>query len=249
MSIDIIERDIYSQICSHDGIKAREIAKQISADRSSVNHYLYKSPFMRELCYRDDGYLWHGLIRQGRPHVGLSDFSGYYGTVKEFVSLSGEEWFELLLEGCSRIGRNLNDTRGLFHSFKDSREVMVNLFSDLKDVLQDDWEIVFELRINRAKHIRIYADVLVITEDKVFTLEFKMKNTIEKEEIAQAAKYVEYMEILFGPAYDVIPCLVLTRAEDLYTYEQIGKTTAEIPVCSGDMLFNLFDEYIGFLQN
>lgn len=25
-------------------------------------------------------------------------------------------------------------------------------------------------------------------------------------------------------------------------------TTAELPVCSGDMLFNIFDEYLGFLE-
>ena len=34
---------------------------------------------------------------------------------------------------CKRIGRNLNDTRGLFHSFRDSYEVMKNLFADLSD--------------------------------------------------------------------------------------------------------------------
>lgn len=96
--------------------------------------------------------------------------------------------------------------------------------------------------------IRIYADVLVITEDKVFSLEFKMKEKIDPEEILQAAKYTEYLEVLFGPSYDVIPGLVLTRAEDLYRHEPMGGTDALLPVCSGDMLFNLFDEYLGFLQ-
>ncbi len=100
-----------------------------------------------------------------------------------------------------------------------------------------------------AKYIRIYADVLVLTENKAFSLEFKMKDRIEAEEIYQAAKYVEYLEVLLGPGYDVIPCLVLTRAEDLYCHQLLGNTTARIPVCSGDMLFNLFDEYIGFLEN
>lgn len=248
MGVDAIEREIYAKICSHDGIKAKEIGKGISADKHSINHYLYKSRFMQELCYRDSEYRWHGLIRQMRPHIGLGDFCGYYGTVGEFLALSEEEWFETLLKGCERIGRNLNDTRGLFHSFKDSREVMCDLFEDLEEIKKEDWEIAFELRINRARYIRIYADVLVITEDKVFSLEFKMKDEIEPEEIKQAAKYVEYLEVIFGPDYDVIPCLVLTSGEDLYTYVPIGNTTAELPVCSGDMLFNLFDEYLGFLE-
>ena len=124
---DLTERAIYASICRNDGIPAREIAKDIArhgagnggnppVDRHTVNQYLYRSPFMRELCYRDDGYLWHGLIRQMRPHLGLADFCGWYGTVKEFLDTPEGRWFEELLDGCRRIGRNLNDTRGLFHS-------------------------------------------------------------------------------------------------------------------------------------
>lgn len=245
---DLLERAIYSEICSHDGIKAKDIGKRISADRKTINQYLYKAPFMRELCYKDDTDQWHGMIRQSRPHVGLGDFCGYYGTAKEFLTLNEEVWFDAMLDGCKNIGRNLNDTRGLFHSFRDCREVMVQLFEDLRDVYQPDWEIAFELRINRARYIRIYADVLLITEDKVFALEFKMKDKIDPEEIAQAAKYTEYLEIVFGGQYDVIPCLVLTRADELYTYEPLGNSDALIPVCSGNMLFNLLDEYLGFLE-
>lgn len=203
---------------------------------------------MRELCYQDGGYRWHGLIRQDRPHAGLGDFCGYYSSVEDFLLLDEEHWFDAMLEGCRRIGRNLNDTRGLFHSFRDCRETMVQLFADLDGVCRPDWEIAFELRIRRAKYIRIFADVLVITEDRVFSLEFKMKDKIDPEEVLQAAKYVEYLEVLFGPGYDVIPALVLTRAADLYTHTPLGNTDGVLPVCSGDMLFNLFDEYLDFLK-
>lgn len=246
---DMLERAIYAEICSHDGIRAKEIGKRVLADRKTINQYLYKAPFMRELCYQDDSCRWHGLIRQCRPHVGLGDFCGYYSSAEEFLSLEEDAWFEAMLSGCRNIGRNLNDTRGLFHSFRDCRAVMMQLFSDLSGVSGPDWEIAFELRINRARYIRIYADVLVITENKVFSLEFKMKAKIEPEEILQAAKYTEFLEVLFGPAYDVIPCLVLTRAEDLYRHEPLGNTDALVPVCSGDMLFNVFDEYLGFLED
>lgn len=245
---DLRERAIYHAICSHDGIKAKEIAKEVKLDRTTVNQYLYGAPFMKELCFHDREYQWHGLIRQDRPHRGLGDFCGYYSRIDLFLLLSEEEWFESLLLGCKNVGRNLNDTRGLFHSFRDCREVMVDLFHDLAGVYAPDWEIAFEFRMNRAKYIRMYSDVLVITEDKVFSLEFKMKEKIEPEEVLQAAKYTEYLEVLFGPKYDVIPCLVLTKAHDLYCYTPIGNTDAVLPVCSGDMLFNIFDEYIGFLE-
>lgn len=244
-----LENRIYALICQSDGIKAREIANQLQCDRTTVNRLLYCYPFIHDLCYRDKEYQWHGYIRQTRPHRGLEAYSGYYSTVAEFLALSEEEWFEQLTEGCKRIGRNLNDTRGLFHSFLDARQTMVNLFADLKEHLKfDDWEIVFELRIKRSKAIRIYADVLVITDTHVFSMEFKMNDKIEEEEVLQATKYSAYQEVIFGPKYDVISVLVLTKASDLYKYVPLGKTSAQLPVCSGDMLFNVFDEYLGFLD-
>jgi hypothetical protein len=96
--------------------------------------------------------------------------------------------------------------------------------------------------------IRIYADVLVIAPGKVFSLEFKMKDKIDPEEILQAAKYVPYLEIIFGRNMDIYPALVLTGASELFSYEPIGKSDYVLPVCSGDMLFNVFNEYMGFLE-
>ncbi len=91
--------------------------------------------------------------------------------------------------------------------------------------------------------------MLVITENRVFSLEFKMKHTIEPGEVEQAAKYSPYLEIVFGPDYEVIPVLVLTRASDLFRFVPIGDADAELPVCSGDMIFNVFNEYLAFLTD
>ena len=299
---------MYTIICRHDGIRAKDIAREIGSGlaRADINHLLYGAPLIRELCWRDKNFLWHGLIRQTRPHTGLGKFCGFCSSVQRFRSLSCEEWLGELMEGCLNIGRNLNDTRGLLHSFVDTHDVMMGLFEDLDrlavhtsvsagsapaatDSVQihpfsagwrnqspaetpapagwqtrfpaetqtqtspgrcltpDDWEICFELRIKKSRHIRIYADVLVITEDKVFSLEFKMKDRMDPEEEKQAAKYAGYLEVIFGPDYDVIPSLVLTRAQDLYRWEPLPDSDGELPVCSGDMLFNLFDEFLGFL--
>ena len=247
--MDSIERAIFAVICKNDGIKAREIGKALGKERSVINRYLYGSPYIKELCYQDRDYRWHGLIRQSRPHYGLEDFSGYYSDVDTFLRTPCSEWLDALKEGCVYIGRNLNDTRGLVHSFEDAHDTMARLFEDLDEVEYLSWEIVFELRIKKAKHIRIYADVLVITEKYVFSLEFKMKDEIEGDDVKQAAKYNEYLEVLFGPDYEVISGLVLTTATDMYEYVRIDsdrEDSAEIPVCSGDMLFNIFNEYMGF---
>ena len=239
------QQSICALICQSDGIKARDIAKKLDLDHKTVNQALYTSPLMKELCWQDREYRWHGIVRQARPHLGLQEFAGYYSRVDEFLDLSEEEWLSRLMEGCTNIGRNLNDTRGLFHSFRDCREQMRRLFDDLVEMAGDaclGWEIVFELRLKRSRYVRIYADVLVITENRVFSLEFKMKDRIDPKEIQQSAKYVPYLEIVFGPEYDVIPVLVLTKARDFFNLERA------VPVCSGDMLFNVFDEYLGFLR-
>ena len=245
------DREICALICRSGGIRAREIAQKLNINRQEVNHILYSSPLMKELCWQDRDYRWHGIVRQERPHTGLQEFAGYYDTAEHFLRLSEEEWLEQLKAGCTNIGRNLNDTRGLFHSFLDCREQMFRLFADLLDMAGErclSWELAFELRLKRARHVRIYADVLVITEGRVFSLEFKMKNEVNPEEVCQAAKYSPYLEIMFGPDYEVIPVLILTSAHERFEFVPIGETDALLPVCSGDMLFNVFDEYLGFLN-
>lgn len=244
------ELEIYALISRSDGLKAREIAEKLGRDKTSVSRMLFSAPLMREMCYQDSEYRWHALIRQGKVHEGLYEFSGWYGTAREFLSTPEERWMEQLEGGCRRIGRSLNDTRGLFHSFRDCGETMRRLFRDLEDMAGkgwEDWELVFEFRLNRSRMIRIYADVLLITGERVFSLEFKMKNAVDPEEVMQAAKYCPYLEIVFGSRYDIIPALVLTGAADLFEYVPIGGTDAELAACSGDMLFNVLNEYMHFL--
>ncbi len=245
------ERAVYQLIARHDGLKARRIAARLDLDRTALNRLLVSSALMREICYQDRDYLWHALIRQQIPHEGLYEVSAWYGRVDEFLAQGEEEWLARLREGCERIGRNLNDTRGLIHSFRDCRCVMLGLFQDLSSMTQDpfrEWELAFELRFNRARFIRIYADVLLITPTQAYSLEFKMKDRIDPAEVLQAVKYVPYLEILFGPGIDVIPALVLTGAAELFDFVPIGGTDAVLPVCSGDMLFNVLNEYMGFLK-
>ena len=251
MNGEQLARRVCAAICQGDGLRAREIAGLLNLDRSTVNHILYASPLLKELCYQDRDYRWHGIIRQARPHAGLFEFSGYYSRVAEFLDLTEDAWMDRLVEGCQRIGRSVNDMRGLFHSFRDCRAQMARLFTDLLDMVGDpclDWEIAFEFRLKRARRVRIYADVLVITEDKVFSLEFKMKDAPDPEDVSQAAKYCPYLEIVFGPAYEVLSALVLTGAREYFGFSPIGGNDFILPVCSGDMLFNVFDEYLGFLN-
>ena len=75
-----------------------------------------------------------------------------------------------------------------------------------------------------------------------------MKNKPDPEEVLQAAKYIPYLELIFGPSCEAVPALVLTSASDLFEFEPIGNTDMVLPAASGDMLFNVFNEYMGFLS-
>ena len=213
LSFSAEERAVYSLISVSDGLMAKEIASRLSLSRKEVNHLLFSSPLMRELCYEDDAFRWHALIRQGPVHEGLYEVSGWYGTVREFVDTDEEEWLCSLQDGCRRIGRNLNDQRGLIHSFLDCREVMRSLFRDLSSMTDPsflDWEIAFELRLNRSRMIRIYADVLVIAPGHVFSLEFKMKDKVDPDEVLQSAKYCPFLELIFAPSCSPRLPIILT---------------------------------------
>lgn len=245
------EKAVYSLISVNDGLKAKEIASLLSMERKQVNHLLFSSPLMHELCFQDRNFRWHALIRQAPVHEGLYEFSGWYGTVREFMNTAEEDWLSALQDGCRRIGRNLNDQRGLIHSFLDCRQVMLSLFRDFSDMMDSsflDWEIVFELRLNRSRMIRIYSDVLVITPGRVFSLEFKMKKAPDPDDVFQAAKYIPFLELIFGSSCEAVPALVLTAASDYFEFVPIGGTDMILPAASGDMLFNVFNEYMGFLS-
>ncbi len=85
------QQSICALICQSDGIKARDIAKKLDLDHQTVNHVLYTSPLMKELCWQDREYRWHGIVRQARPHLGLQEFARYYSRVDEFLDLSEKD--------------------------------------------------------------------------------------------------------------------------------------------------------------
>ena len=79
------DREICALICRSNGMKAKDIARLLKVERQEVNHILYSSPLMKELCWQDREYNWHGIMKQGRPHTGLQEFAGYYDTVRNFI--------------------------------------------------------------------------------------------------------------------------------------------------------------------
>jgi len=91
-----LEQAICSIICRNSGILAREIESELGINRSKVNQVLYRSSLLKELCWQDSDFRWHGILTQGRPHYGLQEFSGYYSSVREFLSLSEDQWLNRL---------------------------------------------------------------------------------------------------------------------------------------------------------
>ena len=62
MNNEQTERRICAAICQSEVIKDREIARKLDLDRNTVNHVLYNSPLLRELCYQGASYRWHVII-------------------------------------------------------------------------------------------------------------------------------------------------------------------------------------------
>ena len=90
--------------------------------------------------------------------------------------------------------------------------------------------------------------MLLVTKRYAFSFEFKMKDKIEQDEVDQCAKYCEYLDVIFGDGYEIVPILVLTKARELYEDATVSSTDAAVHVCSGDMLYNALDYYLGFIR-
>ena len=70
---------------------------------------------------------------------------------------------------------------------------------------------------------------------------------MEKEIIQPIAKEVLKSELI-GDDYEIVPVLVLTKARDLFTDATVSGTDASVQVCSGDMLYNALDFWLGFIR-
>ena len=58
--MEMLAQRVYGSICCASGIKAKEIAGQLHMERKTVNHLLYSSPLMQELCRKDRDDRWAG---------------------------------------------------------------------------------------------------------------------------------------------------------------------------------------------
>ena len=75
MEDNSLARAVCAVICRGDGLKAREIARELDLDHGTVNSLLYSSPLMKELCWQDRDFRWHGIVRQSPDHTGLQEFA------------------------------------------------------------------------------------------------------------------------------------------------------------------------------
>ena len=50
MTDELLQQKICAAICHGDGLKAREISRQLNLDRQTVNHIMFRSPLLQELC-------------------------------------------------------------------------------------------------------------------------------------------------------------------------------------------------------
>ena len=122
---------------------------------------------------------------------------------------------------------DLSDSQ--IHAWVDSFKVMQNI--DLNPKLNILFEYVLPYESGRR------PDIILLSNDHVVILEFKMKNEIKSEDLDQVKAYARDIREYHYESRDkeVIPLLVLTRMKWL------NKVIDNINCVSGDMLQNVLD--------
>ena len=97
------ELRIYSLIARKDGIKAREIARELEMDKSDISRWMVSSALMRELCYQDREYGWYD---SKGPMKGCMNFPAG-------MERSGSSWRKMRRNGWKNSSRAAGGSAGI----------------------------------------------------------------------------------------------------------------------------------------
>lgn len=162
------------------------------------------------------------------PKCIMNERCCYASVFSEFKSISEEEFIKKMKSAFSEEYALALGSEQI-HAWKDCFKVMQELNLD------PSVGIIFEYALPYESGRR--PDVILLSEDKVLILEFKMKNGILEADVDQAAAYArDIREYHFESRNrEVIPYLVLTRASG------INETRIEVTCVSADNLADVID--------
>lgn len=131
--------------------------------------------------------------------------------IETFKGLHKSEWMETMKAAHEQYGRDFPN-RDFHHeqlfAWDDCFDVLQRVLSDFP---YPDFYLVFEYILHAENACR--PDVILVSSDQVFVLEFKHKEYAPEADIAQADMYGRFMSTCHVASRDkeVITCLVLTK--------------------------------------
>ena len=149
----------------------------------------------------------------------------YANSVENFLNENKNNWLKIM-ENNFREKHNLKLEQGQILAWEDSFDWLKKILVKIEEI-KKNFNIIFEYELPYEGGRRI--DVIILSNEKVFILEFKMKKNFLVEDIDQTIAYFRDIQEYHFESRNkkIIPILVLTKSEN-----KKPKRKKSITICS-----------------
>ncbi len=161
----------------------------------------------------------------------------YANSVENFLNENKNNWLKIM-ENKFREKHNLKLEQGQILAWEDSFDWLKKILVKIEEI-KKNFNIIFEYELPYEGGRRI--DVIILSNEKVFILEFKMKKNFLVEDIDQTVAYFRDIQEYHFESRNkkIIPILVLTKSEN-----KKPKRKKNITVCSINYLSEVIQRIV-----
>ena len=161
----------------------------------------------------------------------------YANSVENFLNENKNNWLKIM-ENNFREKHNLKLEQGQILAWDDSFEQLKKILVKIEEI-KKNFNIIFEYELPYEGGRRI--DVIILSNEKVFILEFKMKKSFLVEDIDQTIAYFRDIQEYHFESRNkkIIPILVLTKSEN-----KKPKRKKNITICSINYLSEVIQRIV-----
>ena len=161
----------------------------------------------------------------------------YANSVENFLNENKNNWLKIM-ENKFREKHNLKLEQGQILAWEDSFDWLKKILVKIEEI-KKNFNIIFEYELPYEGGRRI--DVIILSNEKVFILEFKMKKSFLVEDIDQTIAYFRDIQEYHFESRNkkIIPILVLTKSEN-----KKPKRKKNIIVCSINYLSEVIQRIV-----
>lgn len=161
----------------------------------------------------------------------------YANSVENFLNENKNNWLKIM-ENKFREKHNLKLEQGQILAWEDSFDWLKKILVKIEEI-KKNFNIIFEYELPYEGGRRI--DVIILSNEKVFILEFKMKKNFLVEDIDQTVAYFRDIQEYHFESRNkkIIPILVLTKSEN-----KKPKRKKSITICSINYLSEVIQRVV-----